>query len=164
MNPGENEVPGEGVFGKRLEQKGLFLLRGRGKRGGYQGRSRVTYGESGLEVIIGTKMDDQFGPVIMYGLGGIMVEILKDVSFRVLPITSRTARHMIEETKSYPILNGVRGRPPGDIKALIKLLLICSELIESYPEIREMDFNPVRVYQSGLEVVGARVILKDGVS
>lgn len=120
--------------------------------------------ESGLEVIIGTKMDDQFGPVIMYGLGGIMVEILKDVSFRVLPITSRTARHMIEETKSYPILNGVRGRPPGDVKALIKLLLICSELIESYPEIREMDFNPVRIYQSGLEVVDARVILKDDLS
>jgi acetyltransferase len=114
----------------------------------------------GVEVIIGTKYDDQFGPVIMYGLGGIMVEILKDVSFRVLPITPTNARKMIEQTKSYPILNGARGKPPLDTQALRKLLMLCSEIVESYPEILEMDLNPVIVHQKGISVVDARVILK----
>jgi len=114
----------------------------------------------GVEVIIGTKYDDQFGPVIMYGLGGIMVEILKDVSFRVLPITPTNARKMIEQTKSYPILNGARGKPPLDKKALRKLLLLCSEIVEAYPEILEMDLNPVIVHQNGLSIVDARIILK----
>jgi acetyltransferase len=114
----------------------------------------------GVEVIIGTKYDDQFGPVIMYGLGGIMVEILKDVSFRVLPITPPEARKMIEETKSYPILNGARGRPPLDQKSLRKLLLLCSEIVEAYPEIEEMDLNPVKVHETGISIVDARIILK----
>lgn len=116
--------------------------------------------QAGLEVIIGTKIDDQFGPVIMYGLGGIMVEILKDVSFRVLPISRRSARKMIEETKSFPLLNGVRGQPPYDIKALESLLLICSEVVESYPEIAEMDLNPVILHERGLSIVDVRIILK----
>ena len=113
----------------------------------------------GVEVIIGTKIDDQFGPVIMYGLGGIMVEVLKDVAFRVLPLSRRSAWKMIEETKSYPILNGIRGNPPYDKKALINLLLLCSDIIESYPEIREMDLNPVIVHENGLSIVDARIIL-----
>jgi acetyltransferase len=113
----------------------------------------------GVEVIIGTKYDDQFGPVIMYGLGGIMVEILKDVSFRVLPITPTNARKMIEQTRSYPILNGARGKPPLDTQALRKLLMLCSEIVEAYPEILEMDLNPVIVHENGLSIVDARVIL-----
>ena len=119
--------------------------------------------KSGWEVIIGTKYDDQFGPIIMYGLGGIMVEILKDVSFRVLPITNSAARRMIEETKSAPIMEGVRGTPPSDKKALQRLLVICSEVIESYPDIVEMDLNPVIVHRKGegLSVVDARIILGD---
>jgi len=114
----------------------------------------------GVEVIIGTKIDDQFGPVIMYGLGGIMVEILKDVAFRVLPITPQSAKTLIEETQSAPILNGVRGRPPLDKRALRKLLLLCSDLVQAYPEIEEMDLNPVIVHENGLSVVDARIILK----
>ncbi|MBW2250829.1 MAG: acetate--CoA ligase family protein, partial [Deltaproteobacteria bacterium] len=114
----------------------------------------------GLEVIIGTKIDDQFGPIIMYGLGGVMVEILKDVSFRVLPLTPTGARKMIEETKSFPILDGVRGGPASDKKALRKLLLLCSEIIQAYPEIEEMDLNPVIVHEQGLSIVDARIILK----
>ncbi len=114
----------------------------------------------GVEIIIGTKVDDQFGPVIMYGLGGIMVEVLKDVAFRVLPLTRTSARQMMEETKSYPILNGIRGNPPYDKKALINLLLLCSDIIESYPEIQEMDLNPVIVHENGLSLVDARIILK----
>ncbi|SLM32832.1 SucC2 [Desulfamplus magnetovallimortis] len=115
---------------------------------------------SGLEVIIGTKIDDLFGPVIMYGLGGIMVEIMKDVTFWVLPISERSARKMIEKTRSSVILDGVRGQPGYDKKALKKLLLICSELIESYPEIEEMDLNPVILNHQGVNVVDARIILK----
>jgi len=117
--------------------------------------------DEGVEIIIGTKIDDQFGPIIMYGLGGVMVEILKDVSFRVLPISPTAARKMIEETKSFPILDGVRGRPACDKKALRKLLLLCSEIIESYPEIEEMDLNPVIVHEKGLSIVDARIILKE---
>ena len=114
----------------------------------------------GLEIIIGTKVDDQFGPVIMFGIGGIMVEVLKDVVFRVLPISPYSARKMIEEIKSVKLLDGFRGQPPIDRKAIKRLLLTVSEIIGSYPEIQEMDFNPVIVYEEGLNVVDARVILK----
>jgi len=116
--------------------------------------------DDGVEVIIGTKYDDQFGPVIMYGLGGIMVEILKDVSFRVLPITRTAARKMIEQTKSFPLLNGARGKPLRDQKAIRRLLMLCSEIVVAYPDIEEMDLNPVIVYEEGLSIVDARVILK----
>lgn len=116
--------------------------------------------QQGVEVIIGTKYDDQFGPVIMYGLGGVFVEILKDVSFRVLPITPASARKMIEETKSYPLMNGARGKPKLDQKALRKLLMLCSEIVEAYPQIEEMDLNPVVVHAQGLSIVDARIILK----
>jgi acetyltransferase len=114
----------------------------------------------GVEVIIGTKIDDQFGPVIMYGLGGIMVEIIQDVAFRVLPISPTGARKMIAETKSYPFLEGARGTPPLDKKALQRLLVMCSDIVESYPQIQEMDLNPVIVHQKGVSVVDVRIILK----
>ena len=119
--------------------------------------------EPGIEVIIGTKIDDQFGPVIMFGLGGIMVEVLKDVAFRVLPISPRSARTMMEEIRSAPILNGVRGSAPYDKNAIRRLLLLCSEIVEAYPEISEMDLNPVIVYEEGVRMVDARVILKSNV-
>jgi acyl-CoA synthetase (NDP forming) len=108
----------------------------------------------GVEVIIGTKIDEQFGPVIMYGLGGIMVEILKDIS-------RHSAKKMITETKSAPILDGVRGNPPCDQKALVHLLLLISDLVEAYPDIHEMDLNPVILHESGLSIVDARILLKE---
>jgi len=114
----------------------------------------------GVEIIIGTKYDDQFGPVIMYGLGGIMVEILKDVAFRVIPISSSGAKKLIEETQSFPILNGSRGNPPLDKKAIARLLQLCSDIVVAYPQIAEIDLNPVIVHQQGLSIVDARVILK----
>jgi acetyltransferase len=117
--------------------------------------------ELGLEIIIGTKIDDQFGPVIMFGMGGVMVEILNDVSFRVLPISLRSAGKMIDEIRSAPILNGVRGRPPYDKKAIRRLLMLCSEIVEAYPDIEEMDLNPVIVYETGTRIVDARIILKE---
>ncbi len=114
----------------------------------------------GLEIIIGTKEDEQFGPVIMYGLGGIMVEIMKDVTFWVLPVSPTSCKKMISETNSSVLLDGVRGQKGYDKKTLRKLLSMCSELIESYPEIEEMDLNPVLLYAQGLDVVDARIILK----
>ncbi len=113
----------------------------------------------GVEVIIGTKNDDQFGPIAMFGLGGILVEVVKDVSFRVLPVSEDWAASMINEIKSAAILDGVRGRPPCDKKAIAKLIGKVSEVIEAYPEIHEMDLNPVIVHEDGLTIVDARVIL-----
>jgi acetyltransferase len=114
----------------------------------------------GLEVIIGTKIDDQFGQIIMFGIGGVMVEILKDVAFRVLPISPRSARMMLDEIKAVALLDGFRGRAPVDRRALQQLLLTVSEIIGSYPDIQEMDLNPVIVYEQGLNIVDARVILR----
>lgn len=115
----------------------------------------------GLEVIIGTKIDPQFGPVIMFGIGGILVEVVKDVSFRVLPISKNAPHKMIREIKSFPILNGVRGRPPVDKEAICHLLSKVSEIIEAYPQIQEMDLNPVIAHDSGLTIVDVRIILKN---
>ncbi len=119
--------------------------------------------KDGLEVIIGTKIDQQFGPIIMFGIGGILVEIIKDVSFRVLPLSRGCAKRMIDEIKSSKILDGFRGYKPFDKKALAKLLLTVSDIIESYPEIKEMDLNPIILYEDGkgLDIVDARIILKD---
>ena len=114
----------------------------------------------GLEVIIGSKTDDQFGPVIMFGIGGIMVEVLKDVVFRVLPISERSARRMIEKIRSVELLNGFRGKPPVDKKAIKELLLTISEIVGSYDDIQEIDLNPVIVYEQGLSIADARIILK----
>ncbi len=115
--------------------------------------------KAGVEVIIGTKIDDQFGPIIMFGLGGILVEVLKDVSFRVLPLTPEGAGEMMGEIKASAVLDGVRGNPPVDKGALKELLLKVSEIIESYPEIREMDLNPVIIHEKGFSIVDARIIL-----
>jgi len=116
--------------------------------------------QKGLETIIGTKVDEQFGPVIMYGLGGIMVEIMKDVTFWVLPVNQTSCKKILEDTRSSVLLDGVRGHKGYDKKALRKLISMCSELIESYPEIEEMDLNPIILYEHGLDVVDARIILK----
>ena len=116
--------------------------------------------EPGTEIIVGTKIDPQFGPVIMFGIGGILVEVLEDVVFRVLPISRGSAKKMLSEIRSAPILNGVRGQPPVDHEALVDLLMTVSELIESYPRILEMDLNPVIVREAGLTVVDARILLR----
>ncbi len=116
--------------------------------------------EEGLEVIVGTKLDDQFGPVIMFGIGGIMVEVLNDVVFRVLPISERSARRMIDEIRSVKLLNGYRGRPAVDKKALKELLLAVSEIVGSYDDIQEIDLNPVILHEKGLSIADARIILK----
>ena len=115
----------------------------------------------GVEVIIGTKIDDQFGPIVMFGLGGILVEVVKDVSFRVLPVSQDWAASMLNEIKTAKILDGVRGRPPCDKKAIAKLIEKVSEVVEAYPVIHEMDLNPVIVHEDGLTIVDARIILSE---
>ena len=113
----------------------------------------------GIEVIMGMSQDAQFGPVLMFGLGGILVEVLKDVSFRLVPITPRDARQMIQEIKGRPLLEGYRGQEQADIEALEKLLLRLSDFIEKHPEIAELDLNPIFAYKDGAVAVDARIIL-----
>jgi acetyl-CoA synthetase (ADP-forming) len=112
------------------------------------------------EVIIGSIKDPQFGPTIMFGLGGIFVELLKDVTFRIAPITERDAREMISGVKAYPLLNGYRNTPRADIEAIVQLLLAVSELITEHPEIKELDLNPIMTYEKGAKTVDARIILE----
>ena len=112
----------------------------------------------GVEAIIGVANDATFGPVLMFGLGGVFVEVLKDVSFRTLPISASDAHDMIEEIKGYALLRGYRGYS-ADIPALEKLLLSISDFVLANPEISEMDLNPVFLYPQGYCVVDARVIL-----
>jgi acetyl-CoA synthetase (ADP-forming) len=112
------------------------------------------------EVIVGVTKDPQFGPAIMFGLGGIFVEVLKDVTFRIAPITKDEAREMITEVKAYPLLKGYRNSPPVDIAAIVGILLKTSKLAMEHQEIKELDLNPVMVYEKGAKTVDARIILE----
>ncbi len=111
------------------------------------------------EVIIGSVKDPQFGQTIMFGLGGIFVELFKDVAFRIAPITKEDALEMITEVKSYPLLKGYRNTPPVDIGAIIDILLRVSKLTMDHQDIKEIDLNPVIVYTKGAKTVDARMIL-----
>jgi len=113
----------------------------------------------GTEIIIGMMKDPHFGPVIMFGLGGIFVEILKDISFRILPLEERDAEEMIAEIKGFKILKGIRGETPKDIQSIRDVLMKISQLVMENPEIKEIDLNPVFVFNQGLQVVDARMIL-----
>ena len=112
------------------------------------------------EVIVGAIKDPQFGQTLMFGLGGIFVEILKDVTFRIAPVTEQEAKEMITEVKAYPLLQGYRGQPPADASAIVHILLSTSKLVMEHPEIKELDLNPVMVYQKGAKTVDARIILE----
>jgi acyl-CoA synthetase (NDP forming) len=113
------------------------------------------------ELIIGMTTDPQFGPALMFGIGGILVELLEDVSFRIAPITEYDANEMIKEIKGFPILDGYRGKPKADLDAIVKTLLKISDLVVKHEEINEMDLNPVFIYEKGLICVDARIILKN---
>jgi acyl-CoA synthetase (NDP forming) len=114
----------------------------------------------GVEVIVGMSKDAQFGPVLMFGLGGILVEVLKDVSFRIVPVATRDARAMIREIKGYPVLEGYRGQKPASIPALEKLIVKVSQFVEKNPQIRELDLNPIFAYSDKAVAVDARIILE----
>ena len=112
------------------------------------------------EVIVGAIKDPQFGQTVMFGLGGIFVEILKDVNFRVAPLTAEDAKEMITELKAYPLLKGYRNTPPADIDALVNILCNTSRLVMDNPEIKELDLNPIMAYREGAKTVDARIILE----
>ena len=112
------------------------------------------------ELIIGMTTDPQFGPALMFGIGGILVELLEDVSFRIAPITEFDAKEMIREIKGFPILDGYRGKPKADINAIVDTLMKISDLVTKNEEIHEMDLNPVFIYEKGIICVDARIILK----
>ncbi len=113
------------------------------------------------ELIIGMTTDAQFGPALMFGIGGILVELLEDVSFRIAPVTEYDCREMIREIKGFPILDGYRGKPKADINAIVDTLMKISDLVIKYEEINELDLNPVFIYEKGLICVDARIILKN---
>jgi acyl-CoA synthetase (NDP forming) len=115
----------------------------------------------GIEVIVGMTTDPQFGPVVMFGLGGILVEVMKDVSFRVVPLEERDAAQMIDEIQGKAILDGVRGKPPVDKAAIRAALLKVSEFVEQNPDVRELDLNPMLVYPEGAIAVDARIVIAD---
>jgi acyl-CoA synthetase (NDP forming) len=114
----------------------------------------------GTEVVVGTSKDPQFGPVIMFGLGGIFVELLKDVSFRVIPVEQKDAQEMIEEIKGFPLLQGYRGKEPADIASLVSIILKLSKFIEANPQIKELEMNPIFAYRNRAVAVDARILLE----
>ena len=114
----------------------------------------------GVEVIVGMSKDPQFGPVIMFGLGGVLVELLKDVSFRIVPVAKFDAAEMIREIKGFPMLQGFRGAEPADLGALEKLIVKVSEFVEQHPQVKELDLNPVFAYKDGVVAVDARVVVE----
>ena len=116
----------------------------------------------GVEVIVGMTRDPQFGPVLMFGLGGIAVEILQDVAFRIAPLTKRDAREIVQEIKGYKLLTGYRNTQAVDLAALEELILKVSDLADTTPELGEMDLNPVMAYADGVIAVDARIVLTSG--
>ncbi len=113
----------------------------------------------GQECIIGMIHDLQFGAVIMFGLGGIFVEVMKDVSFRVAPLCEKDIDEMIKEIKGYKILTGIRGEKPKDIEAIKDILTKFSVIVIDNPEIKEIDLNPVIVHEKGASIVDSRIII-----
>jgi len=114
----------------------------------------------GREIIIGGLVDPQFGQTLMFGLGGVFVEVLRDVTLRIAPIVKQDAQEMIREIKAYPILKGYRGQPPADEDAIVDILLRASDLMMENQEISQMDLNPVMIYDKGASIVDARMILQ----
>ncbi len=119
----------------------------------------VRQAETGLEAIVGALRDPMLGPAVMFGLGGVFAEVLKDVSFRVVPLRRRDAQEMIAEIRGFPLLKGARGGAAIDQDALVKLLLAVSRLMNEHPEIVELDLNPVRLYRQGLLALDARLMV-----
>ena len=116
------------------------------------------------QVIVGSMKDPQFGPAILFGLGGVFVEVLKDVAFRIAPLEEHDAREMIHEIKGYSVLTGYRGLPPADQDAIVNLILCASRLVTENPRIDQMDLNPTMVYERGALVVDARILLSSQLS
>ncbi|MEM2935245.1 MAG: acetate--CoA ligase family protein, partial [Candidatus Thermoplasmatota archaeon] len=116
--------------------------------------------EKGVETIVGATTDDSFGKVIMFGLGGVYVEVMKDVSFRIAPASKNEIRKMIKEIESYPLLEGVRGERRKDIESVVDVIYKIGMLVTKFDEIQELDINPLMVYEKGIKVIDARISIK----
>jgi acetyl-CoA synthetase (ADP-forming) len=114
---------------------------------------------TGVEVIIGGLRDPQFGPAVMFGVGGIMVELMKDVSFRLAPLDKKEAYEMMKDVKGYPLLTGFRGSMPVDRENLVSIIIKFSDILLEMDEIKELEINPLLVYEKGVMAVDARVLL-----
>jgi acetyltransferase len=119
--------------------------------------------EGGQEVLVGMNRDPQFGPLITFGLGGIYVETLKDVTFRVAPFSIQEAEEMLNEIRAHALLDGVRGQPPLDKAAIIDAIMRIAQLVQEFPEIVELDINPLVVYPEGQGAIAIdmRLVLKE---
>ena len=137
----------------------MKAVRKKAPKAAVEGISVQKMAQPGLELVIGMTRDPQFGPMLMFGLGGTSVEILKDVAFRIVPLTEEDAGDMIREVKGYRLLEGYRGQPPVDVEFLEGLLMKLSAFVEENPEIKEMDINPLIAYKKGAVAVDARIIL-----
>ena len=120
--------------------------------------------DKGIEVIVGGIRDAQFGPAVMFGVGGVMVELLNDVSFRLAPVTEEECIEMMMEIKSYPLLTGYRGAEPCDMDAITNIIIKVGSIMHEVDGIREMEINPLIAYPKGVVAVDARVILNTVVS
>ncbi len=118
--------------------------------------------KGGKEVILGMKYDEHYGPIVMFGTGGIYVEYLKDVAFRVAPLTDVDAKRMVRSIQSYPILEGVRGEKPSDVDSLIESILRLSQLAVEFEEIGQMDINPIKLFEKGdgYKIVDVRIAIR----
>lgn len=116
----------------------------------------------GRELLVGVNRDPQFGPLIAFGMGGIYVEVLKDVAFGLAPISRQEAHAQVRDIRTFPLLRGVRGEPPADIAAAEQVILRVSQMVTDFPEIVEMDINPLVVHNQGegAIVLDARIILQ----
>jgi acyl-CoA synthetase (NDP forming) len=140
----------------RIVGPGLAPSDGAGKRAFVQRMA-----SKNLEVIVGAQRDAQFGPLVMFGLGGATVEVLRDVAFRLAPLSEAEAREMVAETAAGRLLAGVRGQPPGDLDAVVETLLRVGQLMADLPEVAEVDLNPLIVGAAGegAWAVDVRVVL-----
>jgi len=148
---------------KEVEENYNKLMRNLGKEIPYAQISGILLQKQIPEtthLIVGGIHDDQFGPVVMFGMGGVMVELFKDVSFRIAPLTEVDALEMIKEIKAYPALSGYRGAKALDIKQIVKTIIIISDLISNISIIKEVELNPLLAYEKNIMAVDARVILR----
>ena len=135
------------------------VIKKRMPRAKIEGVSVQRMAPEGVELIIGMNHDTQFGPVMMFGLGGVLVEVLKDVSFRLVPLTRRDAAEMVREIKGFALLEGYRGRKPVDISRLEGVIVQVSDFIEKNPRIRELDLNPLFADGKNIVAADARIVL-----
>jgi acyl-CoA synthetase (NDP forming) len=133
-----------------------------GRRADMDGVTVQPLVREGVEAIVGVTQDPSFGPLLMFGLGGVHVELLRDVAFRIQPLTERDAHDMVRAVRGYPLLEGYRGAAPGDVAALEQTLMRVSQLAEDHPDLVEMDLNPIKVLRpgQGCTVVDARIAVR----